>query len=245
MSTEEIAIALLAMLAGSAVKSISGMGLPLIAVPVISSVTDIETAVAVIAIPNLVINVAMAWRARDTRGQTRDLPMLGATGLIGGVVGTFALVNWSEEPLVAILVGVVVVYVVTFVRSASFAIAPATSRRLAPVVGTGAGLLQGAIGISGPIVGSWIHSYRLPRRAHILSVTFIFSLAGLSQLVTLVAQGELDGRWLVAGLGCVPALATIPFGERLRDRFSSQGFDRFVAAVIVVTVTALAVRTFA
>lgn len=244
MSTEEIVIALLAMLAGSAVKSISGMGLPLIAVPIISAVTDVETAVAVIAIPNLLINVAMAWRARDVRAETRDLPVLGATGLIGGVVGTFALVNWSEEPLVAILVAVVIVYVVTFVRSPSFAIDPATGRRLAPFVGTGAGLLQGAIGISGPIVGSWIHSYRLPRRAHILSVTFMFSLAGLSQLITLLIQGELDGRWLVALLGCIPALATIPFGERLRDRFSSEGFDRFIVGMIAVTVTALAVRTF-
>ena len=108
MSTEEIVIALLAMLAGSAVKSISGMGLPLVAVPIISAVTDVETAVAVIAIPNLLINVAMAWRARDVRAETRDLPVLGATGLIGGVIGTFALVNWSEEPLVAILVGVVI-----------------------------------------------------------------------------------------------------------------------------------------
>ena len=116
---------------------------------------------------------------------------------------------------------------------------------LAEVAGPGAGLLQGAIGISGPLVGSWIHSYRLERRAHILSVTVMFSLAGLSQLVTLLMQGELEGRWLVALLGCLPAFATIPIGERLRDRFSSEGFDRFIVATIAVTVTALAIRTFA
>lgn len=244
MSGDAVVIALLAVLAGSMVKSISGMGLPLIAVPAITFVADVETAVAVIAIPNLCINAAMAWRARDTAPDTRDLPMLGATGFIGGIIGTFALVSWREEPLVAILVAVVAIYVLTYVRSPDFGIGPTTSRRFAPLVGTCAGLLQGAIGISGPIVGSWIHSYRLHRRAHIFSVTTMFTLAGVSQLATLLLRGDLDGRWTVAVLGCVPALGTVPLGERLRDRFSSEGFDRFIVATITVTITALAIRTF-
>jgi uncharacterized membrane protein YfcA len=53
MSGEEIAVALAAILLGSAIKSISGMGLPLVSIPIISFVTDLETAVAAVAIPNL------------------------------------------------------------------------------------------------------------------------------------------------------------------------------------------------
>jgi len=245
MTTETIIIALVAMLAGSTIKSISGMGLPMVAIPVITIVEDVETAVAVIALPNLLINATMAWRARDTYPDTRDLPMLGLTGFAGGVVGTLVLVSWDEKPLVAGLVVIVAIYVFLFVRSPDLRIGPSTSRRWAPTVGTTAGLLQGAIGISGPLVGSWIHSYRLERRAHILSVTTMFTLSGVSQLITFLVRGDLDGRWTVALLGCVPALATIPLGERLRDRFSSDGFDRLVVGTITVTITALAIRTFA
>ena len=71
------------------------------------------------------------------------------------------------------------------------------------------------------------------------------STASAAQLVALLIAGELSGRWMVAVLGCLPALATVPFGEHLRNRFSSEGFDRFVVATIAVTVTALAIRTFA
>ncbi|MEM8707164.1 MAG: sulfite exporter TauE/SafE family protein [Actinomycetota bacterium] len=244
MSGEEIAIALVAILLGSAIKSISGMGLPLVSIPIISFVTDLETAVAAIAIPNLLINIAMAWRARDMAGETRDLPMLGVTGVVGGVVGTYALVSFSEKPLVGVLIAVVTVYVITFLRAPNFRIGPVASRRAAPVVGTATGLLQGAIGISGPLIGSWIHSYRLDRRAHIFSVTTLFALAGGAQLGALLVAGELSGRWTAALLGCIPALATIPLGEHLRNRFSSEGFDRFIVATITVTVTALAIRTF-
>ena len=96
MSGEEIAVALAAILLGAAIKSISGMGLPLVSIPIISFVTDLETAVGAVAIPNLLINVAMAWRSRESRAETRDLSMLGATGVAGGVVGTYALMSFSE-----------------------------------------------------------------------------------------------------------------------------------------------------
>ena len=234
MSGEEIAVALAAILLGSAIKSISGMGLPLVSIPIISFVTDLETAVAAVAIPNLLINIAMAWRSRESRAETRDLPVLGATGVGGGVVGTYALVSFSEAPLVVALIAVVAIYVT-----------PAASRQAAPGVGLATGLLQGAIGISGPLIGPWIHCYRLERRAHIFSITTLFALAGAAQLVALLIAGELSGRWTVSVLGCLPALATVPFGEHLRNRFSSEGFDRFVVATIAVTVTALAIRTFA
>lgn len=244
MSGDEIAVALAAILLGSTIKSISGMGLPLVSIPIISFVTDLETAVAAVAIPNLLINVAMAWRSRESRAEARDLPVLGATGIVGGIVGTYALMSFSEAPLVVALIAVVAIYVITFVRMPDFRISPAASRRAAPGVGLATGLLQGAIGISGPLIGSWIHCYRLERRAHIFSITTLFALAGAAQLVALLIAGELSGRWTVAVLGCLPALATVPFGEHLRNRFSSEGFDRFVVATIAVTVTALAIRTF-
>ena len=59
--------------------------------------------------------------------------------------------------------------------------------------------------------------------------------------MALLIAGELSGRWTVAVLA-VSALATVPFGEHLRNRFSSEGFDRFVVTTIAVTVTALAIR---
>jgi uncharacterized membrane protein YfcA len=138
--------------------------------------------------------------------------VLGATGIVGGIVGTYALVSFSEEPLVVALIAVVAIYVITFVRMPDFRITPAASRRAAPGVGLATGLLQGAIGISGRLIGSWIHCYRLERRAHIFSLTTLFALAGAAQLVALLIAGELSGRWTVAVLGCLPALATVPVG---------------------------------
>ncbi len=86
LSTEELIVAGIAIVIGSLLKSISGLGLPLVTIPAVSYVADIETAVAITALPNLTLNGALAWRERTSWSQTRDLPALGAAGLAGAAL---------------------------------------------------------------------------------------------------------------------------------------------------------------
>ena len=171
-------------------------------------------------------------------------PSITMTVFVGAIVGTVVLVSVPEEPLILLLVAVVIAYTVLHFRSPNFAVEPSTARRLAPGVGLVSGALQGAVGISGPVVASWIHSYRLPRNAYILSVTLLFAFAGLAQVPTLAFGDTMTGRWTVSIIAVVPALATIPFGTSLRNRLSNEAFDRFVVLTLAAAVIGLAIRTF-
>jgi len=239
-----MAIVLLAVVIGSLVKAVTGMGLPLIAIPIASLFVDVETAVVVIAFPNVMANATLGARERRSASDTRDLPTLAIAGVIGAVAGTVLFVSVPETPLVIALVVSIVGYIVLFFAHPDLRTTPQQSRRLAPAIGGLAGVFQGAIGISGPIVGSWIHSYRLSRGAHILSVTVLFFITGLTQLVILVFNGDLSGRVVATLLACVPVLATIPIGTRLRDSVSTRGFDLAIVGVLGVSAVALVVRTF-
>lgn len=244
MTVEVAVVAVVAVLIGGLIKSISGIGFPLVTVPLISYVSDVETAVVITSIPNLAVNATLAIQERGHRNETRDLPVLAITGFVGAVFGTLVLVSVPDEPLVALLVVVVVIYAVLFFTNPEFELDEAAARRGAPVVGLAAGSLQGAIGISGPLLVSWLHSYRLPRNAHIFAITTLFAAAGIAQAPTLALGGQLQGRWAVALAACVPALATVPVGRRLRQLISSTSFDRLVVSVLVASTIGLAVRTF-
>ncbi len=136
----------------------------------------------------------------------------------------------------------IVGYIVLFFAHPDLRTSPARSKRLAPLVGGVAGVFQGAVGISGPIVGSWIHSYRLPRSAHILSVTSLFFITGLTQLVVLVSTGELAGRVQATLLACIPVLVSIPIGTRLRNSFSGRGFDLAIIAMLGASAAAMCIK---
>lgn len=194
-----LAVAVIAVVGGALLKSITGLGLPLVTIP---AVADVETAVAFTALPNLAQNLGLAWCERAAWPSTRDLPVLGVTGFVGAVLGTIVLVSIPEEPLVILLLVVVVAYAALYLSRPEFSLPVERSRAWAPVVGTTAGVLQGAVGISGRVVASWIHSSRLPQRAYILSVTGLFALAGAAQLTVLAGGGEMDGRWTAAVVAC-------------------------------------------
>ncbi len=244
MSATELAIVLVAVIIGSIAKSVTGMGLPLIVIPIASLFVDVDDAVVVIALPNVLANAVLA--RTGTPQLPRDARPAGARG---GRCGRCrrrdaAVGQRVRDPLVVAVVVAIVGYIVLFFAHPEFRTTPAQSKRLAPAVGGVAGAFQGAIGISGPIVGSWIHSYRLPRSAHILSVTSLFFITGLAQLVVLISTGELSGRVGATLLACIPVLAAIPFGTRLRESVSGRGFDLAIIGMLGISAAALCLQTF-
>lgn len=244
VTIEVAVVGLVAVVVGSVLKSISGIGLPIVTIPLISYVADLETAVAVTALPNLALNTGLAWRERSHLPGTRDLFRLGLSGFVGSVIGTVVLVSVSERPLILLLLLVVVIYAINYSVNPEFSISKDRSRRYSPAVGFVAGVLQGAISISAPILVPWIHGFRLDRGPHILSVTLLFAAAGLAQVPTLVLSDGMTGRWTIALVACVPAMATIPIGSRLRLSLSSSAFDRLIVITLVVSVVGLVARSY-
>jgi hypothetical protein len=243
LSGIEVAICLAAIVVGVLVKAVTGMGFPLVAIPVISVFVSVEDAVSVIALPNAVMNFSLCWRTRAEAGQTRDLPVLSIAGILGAVLGTSLLVRMPEQFLMVGLALIVFAYVGHSVRSPEASLSPATARIWSPGVGLAAGVMQGAVGISGPLVAAWIHAYRLPPNAFVFSVTLLFLLSGGTQLAVLLCNGMLAGTRLWIALAAIPlVLGSIPLGARLRDELDSERFDRAVLATLLLSGASLVVR---
>jgi uncharacterized membrane protein YfcA len=243
LSTGEILLALAAIVAGSLVKAVTGVGFPLLAVPVIAAFTSIEAAVVVIALPNLVANLVLTHGERDHRGANPDLRVLVVTSLAGGVTGTFLLTRVPSGPLTLALAGMVIVYVVTVFATPDFTLPRRAARAGSPVVGAVAGVAQGATGVSGPLVVTWVSVYRLPRDAFVASVTAMFAASGVGQIIGIVADGGYDGGRLTATVaGIVVVVVTLPLGARLRRLIPLEVFQMLVMTVLVVSAITLVVQ---
>ena len=242
MSEVDIAIVLAASLAGAFIKSITGMGYPVVAVPLIALALGVEDAVVIVAAPNLAANIALCYRARDGRHGARDLPRFLVFGAIGAAVGTVALVMVPERILLAVLAVTVFAFIANALRNPEARIAAPTAHRWTPAVGLLAGAMQGAVGVSGPVVGGWFHLYRLARESFVFSITAVFGFTGAVQLGILAATGHYTlERAGVSALAFIPVLAVIPVGARLRDRLGGAMFERAVLGVIALSGLALIV----
>lgn len=246
MTGTQLLVVVLASLVGATVKSVTGLGYPLLAVPLLALVIGVEDAVVLIALPNLAANIYLCWETREVRRQARDLPVLVGFGIVGAVVGTIALVSLPEEPLLIALALAIAVFVVNFFRRPDLAMSQRTATRWSPAVGSVIGLLQGAIGVSGPVLASWVHAYRLPPRVFVHSITLIFAVTGAAQIVVLAVQGEFTAdRLVAAAAAAVPVAIVTPLGVRVRDRLAGPAFERVVLGVLLVSAAALVIDALA
>ena len=117
---------------------------------------------------------------------------------------------------------------------------------LSPLVGLTAGICNGSIGVSGPVVGSYLLALDMPAASFTFTVSLMYCSMSLLRLIGLSALGEVGQAQLAMGLGLL-ALALV--GQRvgfwLQRRISQQSFERAVLGVMLVAGVGLIGRALA
>jgi len=245
LTAAELGIVMAAVVAGAVTKSVTGLGLPIIAIPVMALFIDVVDAVVVMAIPTVAANVLLVREHRVAWPEARPrVVVLLVTGVIGAVVGALLLARLDPRILTLTLAALVLAYVATRLFRSDFDWPPAVARRGNPIVGALSGVLQGATGISGPLLATWVHGLRLPRQVFVLSITLLFTVLGMAQLVGLTVAGLWTWERLAASLAAlVPVLVVVPVGVRLARGLPAEVFDRVVLVVLSGSAVALVLRS--
>lgn len=235
LQLETLALIGLALGAGSLVKGATGMGLPLIATPILASSLGVPRAIAIMTVPILATNAWQVWRYRSHASGTGFLKSLLAAGALGVAVGTWLLTAIPERHLSLALGLMMVGYIGLRLGHADFRASERVNRTIAPVVGLAAGTLQGATGIASPVVATFIHAMRLPREAHVFTVSCMFLLLALTQVPALVVAGMMSTSRLMEGaIALVPVAAMLPAGNWLGSRLSRRTFDRMILGLLAI-----------
>ena len=102
-------------------------------------------------------------------------------------------------------------------------------------VGTFAGFLQGAAGISAPISVTFLSALHLQRHPFIATIAIFFFALALVQLPTLALIGLLDGQTLLLSCAAIiPLLAGMRLGDAIIQRAKPIWFERAIISVLVL-----------
>lgn len=219
---------------GGILKGATGVGAPLVAVPALAALFDVQFAVAVMLVPNLVTNLWQAWRFRahmPTDGFARVFALSGAAGVVLGTV----MLAYLPQQFLSLLVAISVFgYVLFRIGRAEWTLPPPLAARLNVPLGLLAGVLQGASGISAPISLSFLNAVGLERPVFIVTVSVFFSTMTAAQIPFAAWFGILTPeRLLVSAAAILPIVLMMPVGALLARRFSKRGFDRLVLGLLL------------
>ena len=237
---DTVLIITVAMAIGSFVKGATGQGLPQIAIPVMATFLGVEAAVVIMAIPGVVSNTWLLWNYRRYYERTRDLPAILIAGTAGAVAGTVLLDNLDADVLSLSLAGMIVLYVVVFFSHPELQLTPTLTRFASPPLGLAAGVLQGATGVSGPLLATYLHGYRMEKEVYVLSISTIFQVYAVVQVATLSGLGLFTrDRFVLSVLSLLPIMVLLRVGARFTERLSRRRFDLVVLTVLLASAVKL------
>ena len=245
MSAFELLIVALAVVLGSLVKGVTGLGLPLTAVPVIAFFVGVQDAVVIMAAPTAFSNAVLVREHRKELRSVQGLPSFAALGGAGAILGASLLPRISDRLLFLLLAGLLTCFLVWRFSSVEPTWSPRVQKWGRMPVALTCGVAQGATGISGPLVAAWFQGLGVSRERFIVSNTAIFLLAGAMQLVTLTATSQWSKqRLLGAALAAAVVAVALPVGIRVGRKMDAERFNVAVSAVITICTISLVVRAF-
>lgn len=246
MDLGQIALVTAAVLVGFFAKGATGIGGPMLAIPVLAGFMGTEYAVVVIAIPTLAANSWLLWKTREgARGIWWFMTPLLVAGVFGTVLGAWILTNVDDQAISVALAVLIVVYVIWYVLGPDIELSDRVAKRLSAPVGFVGGSLAGATGISAPVIATYIHALEMARVAFIFAVTVPFWGLGLVQVISYAGLGAYDSERLVAGLvATIPTLAVLPLASRAGAKLSHRTFQLAVLAILAVSAVRLVWSVF-
>lgn len=233
-----IFIAAIFVLAGM-VKGIIGLGLPTIAIGLLTLRIGTPEAVALLVMPTIITNIWQLISGPRFVHLIRRFFTLLAGMFIGAFIGVHLLVNGEFATL---MLGLVLAgYGLLGLSQVQFSVAPRWEARLSPVTGLVTGVLYGSTGL-GVTAVPYVSALGLQKDELIQTMGLIFSMMSLAMALALWFAGKFE--FAVAGtstMALVPAMIGMTVGQKLRDRMEPVLFRKcfFVTMVVLGIYTAV------
>jgi hypothetical protein len=225
------------------VKGTIGVGFPTVGAPLLALFVDVKTAVVVLILPNIVMDVIQFTRRGTPAATVRRLGTLLVFGAAGTVVGTRLLVVLSSRAVLLILGVFVVLFVVINVTSRTPRVPRAWEWWASPTAGLVAGLLGGLTSVPGTPLAIYFYALGMAKTEFLASVSLTFLVYKIVQLGAVAWYGLLTWPRLQASLALiVVALAGFVIGLRVQDRLEQQAFNRAVLIFLALLGAWLTIR---
>ncbi|MGH7013450.1 MAG: sulfite exporter TauE/SafE family protein [Stellaceae bacterium] len=236
MSPFVIFLCALGLLAGSTVKGVAGIGLPLVAVPLLTVLVNLKTAVTMTTVPIIASNFVQSIQGGRFLYLIKRFWTLLVPLFFTIIVGTRLLVVLPER-ILDFVIGIAIMSIPLVLHfSPHIRVTRAHERWANPLIGIGSGLLGGISTFYGPPIMLYVFGMRLPKDEFIPTISLMYTVAGVGMLVGIYAnQVATLAEIGVAFLMLIPTAIGMWIGRFVRVQLSERRFQQLIVAIYVIT----------
>ncbi|MCM3715325.1 sulfite exporter TauE/SafE family protein [Halalkalibacter oceani] len=236
MQLSVILIALFVFLLAGVSKGISGMGLPLVATPILTVMFDLQTAIALTVPATVATDCFMLVKTFEKWSTLKKAAVLTLMGIGGMIIGSTILVM-TDSNLLTGLLGVVIIF---FVISSLTSFLPQFTKPpqwVDGAVGLIGGTLQGAAGASGPLISLYFLQMNVSRYQFLFLINCYFVVIDITQLITISSLGFYQGNtlFLYALLAIIPSFLGLALAMKIQKSITDSVFKYSVLSLIGIS----------
>jgi len=222
-----IILATLTFLLAGFVKGVIGLGLPTVAMGLLTVIMAPAQAASLLIVPSFVTNVwQLAAGPRFGALARRLWPMM--AGVVVGTLAGSGFMRGDAAGRAVIALGIALMaYAVLGLTAIRFSVAPRTERWLSPLIGVATGLVAAATGVFVIPAVPYLGALGLGKDELIPALGLSFTVSTVALALTLAGNGAFQSAAAGASLlALAPALLGMVFGGWVRGRVSERVFRR-------------------
>lgn len=217
------------------VKGILGIGVPVVAISLLSLVINIPMAVSLLPVPILLSNL---WQSLTSGQVANTLKRFGIL-IVALIIGTFAGARLLADIDQRMLIGIVGAAVLTFAVSAHFPRHLRLGRRAERWLGAPIGFLAGVLGgmttFFGPPLIMFLFALNLEKDQFVGTISTVYLCAAIPLAAALGMFGIMGPEgYLWSTVAAVPLLLGLLVGQWLRTRISQSAFRRGLLLMLLI-----------
>ncbi len=239
-------LAVPAMLLAGLVHGTFGIGLPLVATPLLALFTDVRSAVILTLLPTISVNLAILSQGPPLRSglgpHWRVLPYV----IVGALIGVSLLIVLDPRPFLLVLAASILLYLnQDRLRLLRLSWIKRRTGLAYAVFGTVAGIMAGSVNVMVPVMIILALELGMASAAMISLFNLNFLSAKFIQTSVFLAGGGVAPAALAMTLWLVPAALTGLFaGLQLRKRISEERYRGLLRGMLWLMAVILVLRYF-
>lgn len=235
LTATDVLILAVAFILGGFIKGIVGLGLPMIAVPLISMVFDPRTAIAAMILPIMGANFIQAKSGGNFGELTLRFRWLLIPMIVGSILGAAVITSVKLDHAAVILGALVAIFAVTTLAGWQPQLPTGVDRTLRPVVGLVSGVIGGMSSFFAPTVAPYLFTLGLDKNTFIRAMGVTFFLGEAPLFIGLALTGFAPpGIWLLSAIGWATVAVCMTLGAKLRQRIPQKHFMTLVGAMLLI-----------
>lgn len=228
---------------GGLIKGLTGFGLPLVTIPVLSFLFPVSTAFLLTIFPMVLSNAYLLFRNEHTWPTLRRFSPLMIPMVFTLIFSTPLLVALDETILMASLGVVVTAFSLFNLSGLKLQINPLHERWISPVIGIIAGLVGGLTTLSGLPVLIYLVTLNLPINVFVTAVAIHFMVGGLVILIMLATfEVFTQPIAVLSTFTLIPLFLGLFVGQYLRSKVSQQFFRMAILIIFTAIGISLIIR---